>query len=68
MGKKLGEGTNGIVRLCWKKDDLSEKYAVKIIQTPDEEIMNMVRMTFLNTTLLKSAYIAKSHKLYIDSH
>lgn len=23
MGKKLGEGTNGIVRLCWKKDDLS---------------------------------------------
>lgn len=58
VGQKLGEGTHGIVRLCCKKDDLNSKYAVKIIKAPDEELMNMIRMTFLNTTILKSQYIA----------
>lgn len=31
IGKKLGEGTNGIVRLCWKKDNPMLQFAVKII-------------------------------------
>lgn len=31
MGRKLGEGTHGIVRLCWKKDNKNILYAVKII-------------------------------------
>lgn len=66
MGQKLGEGTNGVVRLCWQKGNPECKYAVKIIQTPDEEMMRIIRMTFLNTTLIKSPYIAKCYKLFIE--
>lgn len=37
IGRKLGEGTHGIVKLCWKKDNPSILFAVKIIKTIDEE-------------------------------
>lgn len=43
LGEKLGEGTNGIVWLCWSKLDEQMKYAVKVIPTDDEEIISMVK-------------------------
>ncbi|CAD8138718.1 unnamed protein product [Paramecium pentaurelia] len=66
LGRKLGEGTHGIVKLCWKKDNPSMLYAVKIIKTIDEEHLEIVRQTFINSTIIKSPYIAKCYKLYID--
>ncbi|CAD8047243.1 unnamed protein product [Paramecium sonneborni] len=66
LGQKLGEGTNGIVRICWKKDNPQQLFAVKIIQTPDEEQLDIIRQTFINSTIIKSPYIAKSYKLFID--
>ncbi|CAD8135206.1 unnamed protein product [Paramecium octaurelia] len=66
LGKKLGEGTNGVVRICWKKDNPQQQFAVKIIQTPDEEQLDIVRQAFINSTIIKSPYIAKCYKLYID--
>ncbi|CAK78813.1 unnamed protein product (macronuclear) [Paramecium tetraurelia] len=66
LGKKLGEGTNGVVRICWKKDNPQQQFAVKIIQTPDEEQLDIVRQAFVNSTIIKSPYIAKCYKLYID--
>lgn len=43
LGEKLGEGTNGVVWLCWPKKDDKVKYAVKVIPTDDEEIINIVK-------------------------
>ncbi|CAD8136141.1 unnamed protein product [Paramecium octaurelia] len=66
LGRKLGEGTHGIVKLCWKKDNPNMLFAVKIITTIDEEHLEIVRQTFINSTIIKSPYIAKCYKLYID--
>ncbi|KAM3146234.1 hypothetical protein pb186bvf_001579 [Paramecium bursaria] len=66
LGHKLGEGSNGVVRQCWKKDQPNHILAVKIIQTQDEEMMRIIRTTFVNTLLIKSPYIAKNYKLFID--
>lgn len=49
LGDKLGEGTNGIVHICWLKKDDSIKYAVKIIASDDEEIIQMVKQSFINS-------------------
>ncbi|CAK70520.1 unnamed protein product (macronuclear) [Paramecium tetraurelia] len=66
LGEKLGEGTNGIVWLCWPKKDDQTKYAVKVIPTDDEEIISMVKQAFINSQLLKSPFIAKCYKLFIE--
>ena len=39
MGKKLGEGMNAVVYLCYKKEDVDKEtpFAVKVSRADDEE-------------------------------
>jgi serine/threonine protein kinase len=71
MGRTLGEGAHAIVKLCWPKgansgeDDL---FAVKITRSGDQEIMENLRLTFLNSISLNHPFIVKHYKLYVDQN
>ena len=48
LGKKLGEGMNAVVNICYKIEDTDQKtpYAVKISRADDEERKNAHRKEF----------------------
>ena len=69
LGRSLGEGAHAVVKLCWPRgansDDL---FAVKITRSGDQEIMENMRVTFLNSISLNHPYVVKHYKLYIDQN
>lgn len=66
MGDKIGEGSNGIVRKCFKKDDpLGPTYAVKSMEMDEEHIL-FLKNNFKTIRALDHPNIVKYQAMYLD--
>ena len=70
MGEKIGEGSNGIVRKCYKKDENSKMvYTVKSMEMDEEHILFLKKnfkiiraLDHPNIIKLKEILISKPNK------
>ena len=66
MGEKIGEGSNGIVRKCFKRDENCEKvYAVKSMEMDEEHIL-FLKKNFKIIRALNHPNIIKYRAMYLD--
>lgn len=64
-GRILGEGTSAVVRKVTRKSDKKE-FAVKIVRTRDEEIVELLKTEYRNLKKICHDNIVKVYELYID--
>lgn len=64
MGKKIGEGANGLVRKCYHTER-KKTYAVKTMMIDEEDVPSL-KKNFWDIQKLKHPSIVKYKCLYID--
>ena len=64
LGKKIGEGANGLVRECLHKKK-NKKYAVKTMMMDEEHIVSL-KNNFFNVRELNHPNIVRFKALYLD--
>ena len=66
MGQKIGEGANGFVRKCYKKNEGEAKtYAVKCMEMEQEHIL-FLKKNFIEIKALDHPNIVKYQKMFLD--
>ena len=63
-GEKVGEGTDGVVRVCYHKEK-KKRYAVKSMRMEEEQVLFLKR-NFLSITHLHHCNVIKYQGLYLD--
>jgi serine/threonine protein kinase len=64
MGKKIGEGANGLVRLCTHRKK-QQVFAVKTMMMDEEHILSL-KKNFLTVRALQHPNIIKYRAIYLD--
>lgn len=63
-GEKVGEGTDGVVRVCYHKEK-KKRYAVKSMRMEEEQVL-FLKKNFLSITHLYHGNVIKYQGLYLD--
>jgi serine/threonine protein kinase len=63
-GEKVGEGTDGVVRVCYHKEK-KKRYTVKSMRMEEEQVVFLKR-NFLSITHLHHCNVIKYQRLYLD--